>query len=279
MPYRMPPERGYDRSSRLLGRSLLGNPLRDFLADLATRDRVEFYDDFLGDTINLDNLALAQSQTSTNYAVAVATGGTISGTTASVTTASLSLITPAIWAGNNNASFECRMKVNTVASTWIMEAGLIDAVPGSSGPGIADIDNPGGTGATMTCGALFHINNAATHTAFAFGTVGGFTGQTFVTTLLTTSVSPIITPVADTYLTVKVQLLTDPDETGKSKAYLWINGRLVASHDTTAAGHVNGQQGLAGWIYFQTVAAAVKIHTIDYIRIAQDRSALMAAME
>lgn len=265
MPSRAPSLRGYNRSTHQLSRSQLGNPLRDFLADLATRDRVELFDDFLGDTINLDNYAVAQSQTSGNFAIAVGRNGTIAGSSAAVTTASVSLITAANWYGDANASFEARLKINTVASTFIIEGGLIDAVPGSSGSGIADIDTA--TGATMTCGALFHINKDATHTGFAFGTIGGFTGQTFATTLVTTGFT---TPVADTYLTIEVQLVNVA--ASKSMAYLKINGKRVAAHEASA-GAVNGGQGLAGWIYLQSVAAAAKVLTVDYIRLAQDRNA------
>ena len=273
MPNRVPPERGYDLSYQQLNRTGLHGPLRDFLRSYARRDRVVMEDDFVGDTINLDNYALAQSQTSVTHVHAAALNGIIQGTVVATTTASLSIVTPAIWAGNNNASFEARFKVNTVASTFILEAGFIDAVPGSAGPGIADIDTA--TGATMTCGALFHFNNAQTHTGIAFGTIGDATGQTFATTLMTTGFT---TPVADTYMTIKVQLLTNPGETGKTKALLWVNSKLRATH-APAAGAVDGTQLLAGWLYVQAVAAAAKIHYVDYIRIEQDRAALGAALE
>lgn len=266
MATRLPPNQGYDRSSRQLSRAMLNNPLRDFLADLAYRDRVEHYDDFLVDTINLDAYAVAQSQTSTSFAVAVGRNGTIAGTTAATTTASVSLITAANWYGDANCSFEARLKINSIANTWIIEGGLIDAVPGSSGPGIADIDTA--TGATMTSGALFHINTAQTHANAAFGTIGDFTGQTFATTLLT---SGFTAPAADTYFTVKVQLVNVA--ASKSMAYLWINGKRVAAHDTASAGAVDGSQGLAGWIYLQSVSANAKVLTVDYLRLAQDRNA------
>lgn len=273
MPNRMPPERGYDTSYQQLSRTQLYGPLRDFLKHYARRDRVVLYDDFLGDTIDLNNYALATSQSSVTHVASAALNGVIQGTVVATTTASLSIVTPAIWSGNNNASFEARFKVNTVASTFILEAGFIDAVPGSAGPGIADIDTA--TGATMTCGALFHFNNSQTHTGIAFGTIGDGSGQTFATTLLTTGFT---TPVADTYMTVKVQLMTAAGETGKTKAHLWVNGVRRASH-TPAAGAVDGTQLLAGWLYVHAVAAAAKIHYVDYIRIEQDRAALEAALE
>jgi hypothetical protein len=244
---------------------MLNNPLREYLTDLSTRDRVTFFDDFVGDTIDLNNYALAQSQTSVNFTVAVARNGTIVGTAVGVSTASISLVTPAIWYGDSNATFEARLKINTVASLFVIEAGFVDGVPGTAAAAIADIDTA--TGSTMTCGALFAFNNSQTHTAAAFATIGGFTGQTFATTLLTTGFT---TPVADTYMTIKVQLQNIADS--KSAAYLSLNGRQVAAH-TAANGAVNGGQGLAGWIYLQTITTVAKLLTVDYIRIASDRFA------
>lgn len=280
MPNRLDPARGYDRSNYQLGRSQLNNPLRDFLRDIAVRDRVAFFDDFLGDTIDLNNYAVVKQGTGVAFALAVATNGTIQASTETgVVTSPVSLISPAIWAGNNNASFEARFKINTVATTYIMEAGFIDAVPAAAGPGVADIDLiAGGTGATMTCGALFQIATNQTHTSVAFVTAGGFTSQTLASTLITAATSGFTTPAAATYLTVKVQLLTNSGETGKSKAYCWINGKLLAKHEA-AAGAVNGQQGLAFWFYGQAVASNALVYTIDYIRVSQDRFALNAASE
>jgi hypothetical protein len=260
------PFRGYPRSDAQLAKYGLSNPQRDFLKYSATRDRVVFFDDFLGDAINLDFYALAQSQTSTNFAVAVAESGTIAATTAATTTASVSLVTPAIWKPDRNLEIEVRLKVNTVASQ-IIEVGLVDGVPGSDAPAVTDIDVPTFAG---TNAAIFQINTAQTHAGFAFATLGAFTGQTHATTLLTTSNSPITGPTANTFFTVNIQTITNV--TGKSMAYCWVNGQLVAKHDTAAAGHINGQQALAFWIYFQTIAAAAKIPTIDYIWISADRA-------
>ena len=83
---RLPPSRGYDQSTAQLSRSQLNNPLRDFLADYAKRDRIELFDDFLGDTINLDNYAVAAAGTGVAFnltivivggAVVVTSGATV----------------------------------------------------------------------------------------------------------------------------------------------------------------------------------------------------------
>jgi hypothetical protein len=275
MPYRQDPQRGYTRSVANLSQEFLHNPLRTFLRDLAIRDRVVDFDDFKNRN-DINNWTMAQTQTSTNFTVTTLVEGALIATTASTTTASVSMITKEPWAGNNNCTIEGRFKVNTVASTFLIEFGFVDAAPATGASFVTDIDVPSFAG---TNGTVFGIWNNQTHTSIAFGSVGSFTSQTVASTLITAATNNFTTPVADTYITVKIQLLTDPDETGKTKMYGWVNGKLLAKHDTTAAGAVNGQSNLFGWFYLQTVAAAVKVPTIDYVHLSQDRSALMVALE
>lgn len=275
MPNRLPPARGpYELSNAQLSRSMLNNPLRDFLRNLAKRDRVDQFIDFT-DWGDAANFTLAQTQTSTNFTVVDGLGGVLSGTTANTTTANISMVGKTRFSGNNNCMFEARFKVNTVASTFIIEAGWVDAAPATGASFVTDIDTPSFVG---TNGAVFGFWNNQSHTSFAFGSVGSFTSQTVASTLVTAATSNFTTPVADTYITVKVLLLTAKNETGKSKAYCWINGILRASH-VAAAGAVNGQIALYPWFYLQTVAAAVKVPTVDYIWLSQDRHALEAASE
>jgi len=272
----MDPERGYTRSTAQLSRSMLNNPLRDFLRDLAVRDRVTSFWDFK-DIDDVNDFTMAQTQTSTNFTSVADQVGVLQATTANTTTASVSMVTKQAWGGNSNVTWEARFKLNTVATTFIIEGGLVDAAPATGASFVTDIDTAGATAASFsgTNGTVFGIWNNQTHTGLAFASIGSFTSQTVATTLLTTGFT---TPVADTYITAKIQLLTDPDETSKTKAYLWVNGKLRAQH-AAAAGAVNGATNLFGWFYLQTVAAAVKIPTIDYMRLSQDRFALGAASE
>lgn len=274
MPNRMLPSRGYERSTAQLSRSMLNNPLRDFLKDLARRDRVVFYNDFK-DRNEVNNWTMAQTQTSVNFTAAADQVGVLAGTAVATTTASISMVTKDPFRGNANVFIEGRFKTNTVANTFIIEFGLVDAVPATGASFVSDIDTPAFTG---TNGAVFGIWNNQTHTSFAFASVGSFTSQTVASTLITAATSSFTTPVADTYITASLLLLTDPDETGKSKMYGWVNGQLKAQH-TVAAGAVNGQANLFGWFYCQAVGAAAKIATIDYVYAVQDRTELMAALE
>jgi hypothetical protein len=271
MASRVPASQGYDSSNRQLARSQLGNPLRDFLKNLATRDRVHTMFDFVdwGETANF---TLAQTQTSVNFTVIDAAGGVMAGTAVGVTTATISAIGKTRFTGSMNCDFEARWKINTVASTYIVEAGWVTAAPATGAAVVLDIDTAGATAAaySVTNAAILGIWADQTHASFAAASIGSFTGQTVATTLLTASNSLITAPSADTYVTVRVLLLAN--ETGKAHAYFWLNGKLVASH-APAAGAVNATVALYPWFYVQAVAATARIPTVDYIRLAADRGA------
>lgn len=273
MPDRLPPSRGYDQSTRQLSRAMLNNPLRDFLADYAKRDRIELFDDFLGDTINLDNYVVTAAGTGVAFNLTTATvGGAIVASSGTVSGNICSILTPAIWSGDNNCAIEIRAQISTAANI-VIEGGFVDSGGTGSTLQVTDVDVPTLVG---TNAALFTIDTSQTHSTFAFASIGNFTDQTVATTLLTTSNSHITGPTANTYFTAKIQLIAN--ETGKARAYLWLNGRLVAKHDA-AAGAVNGQTSLAGWFAFGTRTGAARTAKVDYIRITQDRVALGAASE
>ncbi|HVQ45092.1 MAG TPA: hypothetical protein VMT30_09130 [Candidatus Saccharimonadia bacterium] len=272
MPFRQLPDRGYELSNQQLSRSQMQSPLRDFLRHLAKRDRITEFYDFVswGEAANF---TLAQTATSTNFTVIDGAGGVMAGTTAATATASISAVGKTRFSGDANCMFEARFKVNTVPTTFIVEAGWVDAAPATGASFVTDIDTPSFVG---TNGAVFGIWNNQTHTGLAFASLGSFTSQTVASTLLTTGFT---TPVADTYMTVRVLLQTDPDRTGRSMAYCWVNGRLRASHQV-GNGAVNGQIALYPWLYLQSVATtSAKVMTADYIWVSQDRIPLEAASE
>lgn len=277
MPYRMPSVRGYDRSTFQLGRTQMQGPLRDFLKDLARRDRVTEFFDFTNWT-DTTSFTMAQTQTGVVFTAVDAAGGVMAGTAVGVSTANISAIFKTRMIGNQNPEVEFRWKINTVVTSYIVEAGFVDAAPTTGASVVADIDVPSFF-TTTTNAAIFGIWTNQTHANFAFATLGSFTSQTVASTLMTTLNSPITAPTADTYVTVTVGVLTDPDQTGKSKAYAKVNGRLVAQHDSAAAGHVNGQSAIYPFINVQTVTTVARIFTVDYCRISHDRAALEAALE
>jgi hypothetical protein len=284
MPNYAPPSRGYERSNHLLGRSNLKNPLRDFLKDLAKRDRVEHFYEFM-DWSETTSFTLAQTQTSVSFTVVDGQGGVMAGTAVGASTANISAIHKTRLLGNCNPEVEFRWKINTIVASYIVEAGLVDAAPATGAAFVADIDTANATAASFvgTNGAVFGIWSNQTHANFAFASIGSFTSQTVASTLLTTSNSAITAPTADTYVTVTVGLYTPPGKTGRSVAYAKVNGRLVASHVGTLTGAemgaVNGQTALYPWINVQGVTTVARIFTVDYIRISHDRAALGAALE
>src|SRR4051812_42868522 len=113
MSNRPDPISGYTRSQAQLSREFLHNPLRTFLRDLAVRDRVVRAYDFK-DRNEVNDWTMAQTQTSTSFtAVTTEIVGVLQGTTASTTTANVSMVGKEPWAGNNNVTMEGRFKVNT----------------------------------------------------------------------------------------------------------------------------------------------------------------------
>lgn len=275
MPNRMPPRTGYERSNHQLGRSMLKNPLRDFLRDLAKRDRVEAFFDFM-DWGETSNFTMAQTQTGTTFTVIDGPNGVMAGTNAATATASLSAIGKTQVLGNANPEVEVRWKISTTPATYAIEIGFVNAAPATGASVVADIDT-GTFFTTATNAAIFGVWSNQTHAGFGFASIGSFTGQTMATTLLTSGTTA---PTADTYATVTVGVITDPDQTGKSKCYAKLNGKTVATHDSDADGHINGQAAIYPWIYIATPTGTVaRVFTVDYVAIRHDRAALEAALE
>lgn len=276
MPNIMPVSRGYERSNFQLGRSKLRGPLRDFLKDLAKRDRVESFWDFM-DWSDTASFTMGQTATSVVFTTVDAPAGVMAGTAVGASTASISAIGKTQVLGNANPEIEIRWKVATIAASYIIEGGFVNAAATTGASAVVDIDVPSFF-TNVTNAALLGIWTNQTHANFAFATLGSFTSQTVASTLLTVANAPITAPTADTYVTFTVGLLTPPGGTGKTKAYAKLNGRIVATHDA-AAGAINGQAALYPWFYIQGVTTVARIATVDYIRVSHDRVALEAASE
>lgn len=256
---RYTPRRDYPLSRAQIRRFTSGNSaMHDFLSQYATRDAVVFFDDFLGDTINLDNYAVANSggTSAADFALVAAVNGTIQGDTGTSDNGSISLIGPAIWKGDNNAGMEIRFKMDAVTDVhW--EVGFINGVPGSNTGGINDIDTPT---VYMTDGAVVGMDTDQTLKTMAFVTEGSTTGQDPTKTNLGT-----LAPAAATYMTVRIQLKGN-------HAAAWVNGTLYATHASDADGHVEGGTLLAPWVYVQTRSTTPKFFDVDYLRIWADRA-------
>ena len=256
MPDHRNPLKGYPLSrAELRKRMDLDDPIYNFLDKYASRDTVHFVDDFLVDTINLDNYALANSSGTgaANFAINVQRDGVIRGATGTTSDGSISLTTPAIYYGDANCGMEIRFKCDTVTS-YNFEVGFIDAVPTSNGSGVSDVDTPA---ATATDCALLAIDTSQTITTLAFVTAG----SSFTTTA-TTLTTPITNLTAATYATARIQLVGD-------NAFCWVNGVLAAKH---TGSKVEGGDALALWVYVRTRNTTTKNFDVDIISAWQDRN-------
>jgi hypothetical protein len=244
---------GYPLSDAELSKIKGDGVLRRFLEQYATRDRVTFFDDFVGDTINLDNYAVASSAGtgSAVFATAVAANGTIQADTGTDDNGSVSLVGPAIWKGDLNCGLEIRVKSDAVTS-YNLEVGFIDAVPAANASGVSDADTPA---AAFTDGALFQIDTDQTLVTLSFVTDG-----TALAVQSTTLPAGQTLLVAATYTTFRIQLVGND-------VFAWRDGVLVASH--VAA--VEGGTALAPWVYIRTRTTAARFPDVDYLRLWADR--------
>lgn len=250
------PAEGYPLSrAQLRKRMGKDDPLFNFASRYALRDSVLFVDDFLGDTINLDNYAVANSGGSgaADFAVNVQRDGVIQGATGTTDNGSISLITPLIYYGDANCGMEARFKCDVVTG-YNFEVGFIDAVPGSDAGAISDIDTPA---ANATDCAVLTIDTDQTLTTLAFATAG----STFTTTK-TVPTGPITNLAAATYATVRIQL-------AGNTAHCWVNGKKIATHN---GNKVEGGNALALWVYVRTRNTTAKVFALDYLAAWQDRN-------
>jgi hypothetical protein len=242
-------------------------PLYDYLAKDAWQDRVLFFDDFSGDTINLDNYAVANGGGAGvgSFAINVQSGGVIRATTgtANDATASASLIMPLNWYGDKNCGMEVRWKLETSVAAYKVELGFADAAPGSNTGVVNDEDTPTGYGSDF---AIMSVDTSETFTTPGFYTDGSTANQGIKRTSMAgiPSLTNGVTPIISTYITTSIQLV------GNS-AYCFMNGRLVASHDDDPEGNVEGGVALAPWFYIAANSATSKSLDVDYLAVWQDR--------
>jgi hypothetical protein len=247
-------------------------PLYDYLKRWAWQDKVIDFQDFLRpgefDTTNDWLVANSGGTSAANFGIrADIAGGTIQGDTGTTNAGSVSLIgAHCAWLGDLNAGMEIRIKTDIVTN-YDLEVGFIDAVPAANAGGVNDEDGP-----TMVAAdaALLAIDTSETFKKLGFYTVGStanFGPQR-------TSLGPVpgmtgttdALPVADTFFTVAVQLVGN-------NAYLFVNNKLMASHDESkdADGNIEGGVKLAPWVYCRTRTTTAVFPEIDYIATWQDR--------
>lgn len=218
---------------------------------------VHFFDDFIVDTINLDNYAVTAGATATVFAHSAHRDGMIRGahgTTAA--TSGLLLQTPAMWYGDYYCGFEIRYKLSVITEQRL-EVGIGNAVPAANTTVVNNISTP--TFNTLANGVVYMYDHAGSTTTSGLYSDG--TGGTAAAAKTATTTNR---PVADTWQTVRIQTFGDTN-----KAALWIDGVLLV--DTNTVLHEGGTAN----VFFLSATRSDTTDCnldIDYIRIWQESS-------
>lgn len=238
------------------------DPHRLFLGPLAFSDMVWFFEDFLGDTIDLNNWIAAETGTGTTFSIpatALVNGAAVmvtGGTDNNVETA----YGHRVWAGDNNCGMQIRMKSDVIDAN-ALETGFVDDATNKDVPIVSDVDTPALAGGSSNL-ALLHYDTDQTLTTMAFVTDGGTSNMNTTAQTL----SPVFTPTAATYHRYQVGIAGDIP-------FARIDGIRPTSTTTGVIGHrTEGGTLVRPWICVRTRAgAAVTVH-VDYVALWQDRA-------
>lgn len=248
------PMQGYPLSDAEIYKKMARNPLSEFLR-FQSRDRVHFFDDFLVDTINLDNYVLAAGATATAFAHSAHASGIVrgaSGTTAA--TSGLQIYTPAMWYGDQFAACEIRMRTSVITETRL-EMGFADALPAVNTSVGNNLSTP--TFNTAADVAMYLFDDASSTV-----TSGLYTDGTSITAAKTATTSG--RPTANTFITVRLQLVVN-------HVLMWVNGQLLASHNTAGTDYIEGGTACRFFLSHKKSNTTDSNIDIDYIRVWQAR--------
>lgn len=253
-------------SFRELDRFAATSPARGYLTPLAIQDFVWFFDDFLGDAVNLDMYTTAETGDGTEFAIPAThlVGGGITSVTATSSGDAQTLYGPRIWKGDNNCGLEVRLKFDVV-TTLMYEVGFIDSASDLAIPVGSDIDTPAFAGGTSDA-AVLHMDQSQTLTTTAFLTDGSTSNMNATAQTL----SPTFTPTAATYARYRVGIAGDIPSA-------MINGGSPTSTSTGVIGHrTEGGTLVRLFVATRTRTTAAKTTDIDYVAIWQDRDVRVA---
>lgn len=255
----------FRNSSPLLGGPLSEKELRKFLSEgakfnflkYASVGVVHFFDDFLGDAINLDMYASTAGGTATVYTSTADRDGIIRGvhgTTAA--TSGLLIQTPAQWYGDFFCGCEVRFRLSVITEQRI-EIGFGNAVPAANTTVVNSLVTP--TFNTFANGVVYVYDHATATT-----TTGLYSDGTGATAAAAKTATTTNRPVADTYQTVRIQTFGS-----NNSAAVWVDGvRLVNT------GGVLHEGGTAN-VFFVSAKRSDTTDCnldLDYIRIWQESS-------
>ena len=234
-----------------------------YLRYSAVRDVVYFKDDFTDDTLNTFWSAVANGggAGAASPVISVAANGYINFTTgtAADNTAASSIISSAIWKGDQNAGMEFRFKTDpTNVTEFRFEGGFVDVVPGSSKSVVNSLVTPT-VNTSVVDAAVFVVDNASAVTTAGLYTIG---------TAISAAKQAITLPVtlaAATHYTVRIQLVTN-------QVYCWVNGELLGQAATGSTDYVEGGSALALWFRAGASNSTSKVPLLDYVHAWADRA-------
>ena len=253
--------------NNLLGKFSRAGAMRDFLSFYGFRDTAFWIDDFIGDTINLDFWAVANSSgtSAADFAANIAQSsgtGVIQSDSGTTDNGSTSIIGPIIYKGDQNCGMAARFKVDDVTS-WSFDVGFIDAVPASNTAGVNDVDTPT---VFMADGAVIHMNTDQTLQVPALVTVGSTANQGAKAT--TTGLAPANA----TFCTAMIQIVGNDVFAQFNNG----SGQVFIEHTNgvsgNSAGHVEGGVALAPWIINLTRNTTAKFMDVDFVAVWTDRT-------
>ena len=171
-----------------------------------------------------------------------------------------SIIGPAMYTADKYPFFEVRIKVSQITD-YAMVIGFANAIAGSAGAIVSDIDTP--AVATVADGAFYAIDISQTLKTAALVAVGTSTAVSKVNVDPTTA--PFGIPTVDTYFIVRLVLAGTGVQGGASTAYLFVNDRLVA----TNVGGPDSEKLLAPVFWQASNTGTALTSTHDYWRAGQ----------
>lgn len=268
------PRSGSPLSMREIGRMAGGmrGPLANYLRFLASRDVLFLNEEFTEFTSTRWTVANSGGTGVSNFAIpsTPTDGGSAQGATGTSSGGSQSLLGPLIYNTDFSPGMEIRLKVSAITS-YKIEVGFIDAVPGSNNGAVNSSDTPT-FNATNFVGIGLDTSASTNNTLTGFAVGNGSNQSTGAALLFTT---PTTALTAATYITLRVELKAEKNTTGPlNSAQFFVNGVFAGEMDGGANGLLNAATLVAPWVYVKTSNTTTKTTNIDYVHVWCDRNAL-----
>ena len=249
----------------LVGSPLSERELRKFCREgskfnflkLYSINAVHFFDDFLGDAINLDMYASTAGATATVFAATAHRDGMIRGvhgTTAA--TSGLLIQSPAMWYGDYYCGMEVRYRLSVITEQRL-EIGFGNAVPAANTTVVNSLSTPSFN--TLANGVVYLYDHATATT-----TSGVYSDGTGATAAAAKTATTTNRPVADEWQTVRIQTFG-----ANNSAAVWVDGKLLFN-----SGAVLHEGGTANVFFLSATRSDTTDCNldIDYFRVWQESS-------